>query len=429
MGLMDTYHKVDAYTKSHEDGLTLVFAILICLISLKYGYLIWTTDNYVGETVMYNFPYADAIFNGIAPYTPDMGMRWEYPPFAYLLMLIPRFFTSDVNVYEVLYVVEVTVFLIIGLILIRKLANHYGMNPFVAFFTYVLSIFLLDYFIYDRFDVIVAVIVLAATYLVLKGHTGWAVFLIIFGMFVKLYPALLIPLLMIPHLAQGRFIIASKLFGLSIILCVLFILPFIWMSPDNVWNFMSYHGDRGLQIESVAASFIMFIGLFIPLDYYTDHSFGSYNISGSICDSVASIMMLVMIIMIVLIYVLYYLHCRRTKGADEDKGMLMVFFLVIMAFIIFNKVFSAQYVIWALLLLIPVLFVMSGEKQTLDCSLICVVMMLFTMWMVDQYDSLLSHEAYGIILLFVRNIIFVWMMVYVLKESRFLESLKNYVHS
>ena len=72
---------------------------------------------------------------------------------------------------------------------------------------------------------------------------------------------------------------------------------------------------------------------------------------------------------------------------------------------------------------------MSGEKQTLDCSLICVVMMLFTMWMVDQYDSLLSHEAYGIILLFVRNIIFVWMMVYVLKESHFLESLKNYVHS
>lgn len=424
MSLADIHDKVLSYSNLHEWHITIIFAIILGLISFRYGYDIWTTDDYVGETVLYNFPYADAILHGTAPYTPGTGMRWEYPPFAYLLMLIPRFFTSDVYVYEVLYVVEVAVFLVIGLILIRKIANHFGKNPLLAFITYVVCVYLLDYFIFDRFDIIVAVIVLAASYLVLKKRRGWAIFLLIFGMFVKLYPALLIPILIVPFLAKREYIPALKVLGFSILLCVLFILPFIIMAPGDVWNFMTYHSNRGLQIESVAASIVMFIGMFVPIDYFTENSYGSYNIGGDVPDSVASIMMFLMILMILISYLMYYVRCHSQEFGSEQRDFLLISLVVLMVFISFNKVFSAQYVIWVMLLLIPLMFMSEGVNMPRVISLVCVVMMIMTMWMVAGYDSLLNHEPYGIMLLFVRNVIFVGMMLYAVRSAGYLDDLK-----
>lgn len=429
MEFMEAIGKMDVYAKSHTRLIGLLFAAILILISIRYGYLVWTTDDYTGETVMYNFAYADAIFNGIAPYTPDMGLRWEYPPFAYILMLIPRFFTSDVYVYEVLYVAEVAVFLLIGLWLILKFAKHYDKNPLPVLIAYAVSVYMLDYFIYDRFDVIVAVILMGACYCYIKDQHLAAIFLVVFGMFAKLYPAIILPLMIVPFLAQRKYVGAVKYLLTAILMSVLFILPFAIMSPDNVWNFLTYHSSRGLQIESVAASFILFFELFGLTSCVTDHSYGSYNITGGISDPVSEVMMLLMIIALLAVYVGFFFHCRANEdGKGSDTGMLMAVFLAIMAFILFNKVFSAQYVVWVMIAFFP-LVLAYDDKVNITSSVACILLMLLTMWMVATYDSLLNHEAYGVCVLLLRNLLFIAMFVYGVYKSEYVGDTRKFIHS
>ena len=60
---------------------------------------------------------ANPLFNGHIPIM-------EYPPFALVFMAIPRLFGWTAQAYEVFYVIEVFVFMVIGLIYTDKLAHQ-----------------------------------------------------------------------------------------------------------------------------------------------------------------------------------------------------------------------------------------------------------------------------------------------------------------
>lgn len=157
----ELYMRVDSRISANSRLTFIVFSAIIVLLTLFYCYWVgW--KGYVGEAEMYNFGYADAIFNGIAPFTPFEDLRWEYPPLAYLLFLPPRLFASDPQSYVFAFAVEVAVFCIIGLWIMMRIARSMGRNYTGVLLTYVISIFILNYFIFDRFDIIVAVIALGA---------------------------------------------------------------------------------------------------------------------------------------------------------------------------------------------------------------------------------------------------------------------------
>ncbi len=411
-----TVDYVDRYTAERSDVVFYLFVAIICLISIRYAIWCIVDQTYVGEVVTYYFPYGDAILNGVFPYIPYEELRWEYPPLSYIFMVIPRLFTSNVATYEVLYSFQVMFVLLIGLVLIRKFAKMYDKNPFFGMLGYAVSVYLLDYFIFDRFDIMVAVISMAAVYFFVQRRYTWATVLLVFGLFIKLYPALLLPIFLIPFISKGDYRTPLKQFLVFSILSVILIAPFIIIAPDTVWTFMSYHGDRGLQIESVAASFVLLAEIFGLTQTFTNNSFGSFNIGGGCADDVAAIMMPVMFIAIVAVYVLFFIQCRRTSDEDCTRSVVMASFIVVMMFVALNKVFSAQYVIWVMMLMIPAYYAIRPKYRSYPI-IACVVLMFMTMWMVHSYDSLLDHDAYGIIVLLLRNLLFVAMTLIAIRDS------------
>lgn len=404
---MNAYDRLDSYLCSHPRRTFFIFSTFIVLAAIFYC---WWVDarGYLGEAESFNFAYADAIFNGIAPFTPYEDLRWEYPPLAYLTFLLPRLFTDDPHTYVYVFGFQMAAVCIVGAALLMKIAGKLERSYTPLLIIYVASIFSLNYFIFDRFDIVVAVLTIAALYLYTQKKYSWAVVLIVVGMFIKLYPAILFPALIIPMLADGRYRLAVRQIVLFLVLSAIIMIPFIYGSPDNVWNFLTYHSDRGLQIESVASSIILMFTLYGFTSVNWDFTFGSYNIHGGVADAIVPYLMPLMMVMIVLAYVLFYLWCRGRTEKETFEGTVFASVLLIMFFILFNKVFSAQYVVWITVPMIMAYAYYRGTK-TRNMLLAALIMNILTYAMVKTSSDLMSIEPVGIWLLFIRNILVVAM--------------------
>ncbi len=386
--------------------------MLLLTAVLYIDWVIWT--GYQGEAVLYNLPYANAIFDGTAPFTPQGDLRWEYPPLAYLLLLPPRIFTTDPTIYMALYTVEVLVFLIIGLRILMKMISRTGASPVLIVGTYLLSVLLLGHFIYDRFDIIVAVIALAAVYMFVTNRYFAASVLVVLGMFMKIYPALflLVFFVFLFNRRQYRDIAVQAVFCL--VLCAVLMAPFLIMAPDNAWNFVSYHGDRGLQVESTAASIIMLFGTFGFGGFHVISSFGSWNLGGSVADSLASVTFAAMVVAILVSLAFYFLRDRICPENEREMWLMLGCAAVLTSFVILNKVFSAQYVIWLITAYLPLaMYLRSGKSYCLCIA--ALVMVYLTMVMVKLYDDLVYNHPDGIVVLFIRNVLVLSMLAFMWK--------------
>jgi len=74
---------------------------------------------------------------------------------------------------------------------------------------------------------------------------------------------------------------------------LIFILIFAWMVPFLIWygkpclDFLTYHKNRGIQIESLYSSLIMTINLILGVRTEVYHAYGSFNIRASYFPNIA----------------------------------------------------------------------------------------------------------------------------------------------
>lgn len=421
---MELYDKLDSYLCARPRRTFFLFSVIILLEATLYC---WWVDasGYIGEAESYIFAYADAIFNGIAPFTPYEDLRWEYPPLAYLTFLIPRLFTDDPHTYVYLFGYQIAFVCIIGAALLMKIAKALDRSPTPLLVTYVVSIFALNYFIFDRFDIVVAILMIGTLYLYMQKRYGWAILLIVLGMFIKLYPAILLPIVVMPLLADKKYSSALKQIGLFVVLTLVLIAPFVYWSPENVWNFITYHNERGLQIESVASSIILLFDMYGLANVDWNFSFGSYNINGGIADAIVPYMMPILVIAIVLAYILFYIWCRKHEDYDERlMGIVLASTLMVFIFIVFNKVFSAQYVVWITMPMIFSYAFFRGNTSR-NMFLAIIAMNILTYGMVKTSSDLMNEEPIGIWLLLIRNLLVIVMMLAICNKLHAFDGIKK----
>ena len=357
------------------------------------------------------------IFNGEIPII-------EYPPFSLVFMIIPRLFGWTPEFYEVFYVIEVFVFMVIGLIYTDKLAIHFGKNRKNAMLAYsVLTVLLLE-FVTDRFDIFPAVLTLMSVYYFVKSKYAWAFILIAIGVMTKLYPAMLFPIYFLIFAAKKEWNEAFK--GTVIFAAVILVIavPILIIEPDMIWNFLTYHSDRPLQIESLAASLIYplsMVGLItvkitsamLPDGTLDPDNYGSDNLVGIVPDAVAGFLTPIMVVCV--LAVCFFFLCVYLKAEDKDKMKLLALAVagVIMTFILLGKVFSSQYLIWAVS---PVVFIMLFEDDMFKSPLFKFTAAAFIMTQVEfVYNIGILHGGsnindFGMIIILVRNILTVVML-------------------
>ena len=307
---------------------------------------------------------AEPLFDGIVPAT-------EYPPLALAFIAIPRLFGSDPWSYEVAYVAMVYVFMVAGLCLVSRFARSMGRDGSGPMIAYGLMILLMLEFVLDRFDIIAMVLALAAMVLLVERRTVPAFVVLALGVLTKVYPAVFFPIMVIALLYDRR--VREALHGLAafVLTGLAAVVVCAAIDPELVTNFISYNGFRPLQIESVAASVIYPFSMAGLTDVWiqgsSPESFWSDNLRGPLPDALADWMLPVAIVCMVVVCIAYMVLRSRAAGDHNMRLVSLAMLSMLLVFLVMNKVFSAQYLIWAIAPLMMVLLTSpeGSERRTL----------------------------------------------------------------
>lgn len=390
-----------------------IISTLFAIACIGYLIAIYLLD--IETEVMFGrFENADAIWRGVIP-------SIEYPPFALVFMLIPRIFASTPYWYNVGYVAEIFVFMVIGLILISKLAERFQYNQKKAMLLYAVLMLLMLEFVLDRFDIIPAVFTLGSFYCFVTKRYGWAFALLSMGTMTKLYPAIIFPLYLIPFILKKEWLNTLKYIGIFVITALVVTLPAFLIDPSLVFDFLGYHSDRPLQIESVFSSLIYPLSMLGLTDVSIDFSFGSDNLIGPLPDAIAPLLTPLMIVAIVAMYLVYAHFASKNKESEIDMSLFgTVILVVVLLFILVGKVFSAQYLIWIIPPLIFILMMSSEERYKRDLLILMILSLIITQlefaYNVGYLGGGANINDLGMMIVLVRNIVVIVMLYKLLKN-------------
>ena len=400
---------MDEDLRSEIRKFTIIFVIAAVIF-----YTAFRLSGIPSEVGTLYFRYAEAMVDGQMPYSDFAA---EYPPFAMLLLLIPRLFSFSSFTYQIAFGLEVYVFLLIGLVCVHRIAGTYTDNPKRFSDLYIiLCVCLLD-FILDRYDIFPMIMCLAALYFVRIGKIDHAWVMIALGTVTKLYPALMAPVLLIYLCMNGRKREALRGVVICLIIGCLCMLPFLIADPDTMLMFLTYHMDRGMQTESLVSSFLMLFGYLGLIDVGYVFNYGSDNIYGAVPDAIAGVMLYLMAIMLIATYALYW-HKVRDRDSDYYLRFTAACFAVVMVFMLVNKVLSSQYLVW----IIPFVAVMSmqlrPEWRRRTLWLFGTSVALTQINLIVNYAFRAAGDPFsllGIMILMVRNLLLVALFVIVIR--------------
>lgn len=297
------------------------------------------------EVAKVYFPYADSLFNGTVP-------EMEYPPFALVFLSIPRIFASSPTGYEIAFVIEALVFFLIGLWCTSAIASKLNQSPRRSMMIYTVAMLLVIEFVLDRYDIFPVVLVMLSLYCLVTKRYVLAWILLSVATMTKLYPAVLMPLYLIPLLADRDWKNALKGVSAFVLTALIIALPFLLTDPETALGFIGYHSDRPLQLESVTASLIYPFSLLGITDMSQVFSYGSENLIGAWPDAIVGFLMPLTVVLLIVLYAVSALLLRRMKisGIYTEQNRIAIigatFMLSVMIFILAGKVFSGQYMMW-----------------------------------------------------------------------------------
>lgn len=310
------------------------------------------------------FPYADAMMHRVVPYTEDVhvygGMHeWEYPPLAYPFLLVPRLFAATAGGYEAAFMVMVGVFFAAGLWCMEVFAGAMGRGRLRWMLAYTALMLLMVEFVGDRYDIIPVVLTMLSAALLVRGRTGVAFAVLAVAVLTKLYPAVLLPILLIWLLTKGERGRALTGAAVFVAAALAMLAPFYALGADPL-EFLSYHTDRPLEVESLASSVIAALSLLGLTEVGVEFSYGSDNLVGPLPDAVGPFVLPTMVALAALSYVVFaHVLCRRRPEGFDPADLASGCLLAVLIFVAFGTVFSGQYMMWPVPFLL--LFLMANE--------------------------------------------------------------------
>ena len=211
-----------------------------------------------------------------------------------------------------------------------------------------------------------------------------------FGAAAKLVPALTVLPLVLARRTRGR--------GLALFFAVLalFFVPALALGGGQFVESFAYHADRGLQVESVAASVLMAAGWVDGVVF----EFGAFEARGSAAELAANASPPLTAVLLAVTALAMYRQLRR--GGSEVLHFPRWAAALILAFMLGSKVLSPQYVLW----LLPLVPLCAGGLTGAGLS----VLFLAACWATTQvfpthYADLLNLRFPGPELLLFRNVL------------------------
>ncbi len=310
--------------------------------------------------------YARAIKAGSVPYR-DFAV--EYPPGALPVFVLPSLIGGGYA--------ETFAWLmaLCGVLLVGVVAF---VRPFAAVYVAFAPV-LCGSFILSRFDLWPALLATTAVVLLFydRHNAGWA--FVGAAVAAKLWPVVLVPLAIVWSVRRGR--PWAPLVGGAVLAVI--VLPFAVLSPSGFWSSIHGQAARPLQIESLAASVLRWLGSPHVVD-----SHGSQGIAGHSALETG--------IVVVQAAVLVALWIAFARGPASGDRFLRYVAACVCAFVALGKVLSPQFLIW----LIPLVPLVRGRRGLAATCLLTAALILTQVWFPQRYfDYALDGRLAGVVVL------------------------------
>src|SRR5215211_3601978 len=268
----------------------------------------------------------EAILRGKIPYR-DFFI--EYPPGSLLAFVPPALFTSNKVVYTGLFAIEMALVAVAALVLTalaaRRLWGPWAyMIPAATFTAAALLLYGLILALY-------ALCVALGGRFVLLAYASLG-----FGAAAKLVPALAtLPLAMLRRGAARGYV---AFFG---VLALFFAPPLLLASSGFIKSF-AYQADRGLQVESLAASLLLKLGWISR----TTFDYGAIEVRGRGVEVASSLSFPLTGVLLLITALLMYREYRLGRLGVEQYPRYAA--ALILAYMLGSRVLSPQYMLWLL---------------------------------------------------------------------------------
>ncbi len=321
--------------------------------------------------------YRDVSHDLLSGKLPYRDRTLEYPPYSILLFLLPRLAVNNQN-----YLIGFMVFSLFGDALVKTFmiwagrASTYGVRTLGPIALYALAVPFLQHLYLQRFDIWPALMSVALVMFFSRRKCLTTGTLFSVAVFLKVYPIVLGPALMLGAIKQrkvSRFV-AGMAAGAFPIALLSLKLP--W------WRFAFFQANRGLEAESIYAS-VIWLG---KLMAWWPATWGQVIAWSEVLGPVASgVVPWARAIWIATTLISAGVAAARLwRAPDPTLGDLgRVFLLPVLAFVIFNPVFSPQFMIWLLAL---------AALATLDGSLAPALAVLFCAMITPIICPSLFHD-------------------------------------
>jgi uncharacterized membrane protein len=390
----------------------ILFLGVLPALALKYGFSPCAWENYSAQLMLdhHHIPYH--------PFVPG----FEYPPLALLSFLLPGLITTAMPAYVWIFAIEMLIFDLLALWMLADLASIFKTSVTSILTVYTLVLLAVGPILAGRYDLLPAMLTLAAVWAFVKGKNklAWAVAAL--GFAAKLYPIIIIPLFFIYQVKnrQYRRIIEGGAAFLATLL-VLF-LPWIIIDAGGFCHSFTYHFDRPLHAESTYGTVLLTGQVLGMTKVGAALTYGSWNLFSPLAESLATISFPVTAVAMVIVYGLFTWRLRHDRDGSpagtmseiSTTNLIQCTVLIVTVFMLTNKVFSAQYMAW-LCPLIPL--VARGKQYTVPALFMVAAIMTQYVYPYNYIEFELG-QALPVTILLLRNLILVLMAVMIALDNR-----------
>jgi Glycosyltransferase family 87 len=326
--------------------------------------------------------YGASITGGRVPYR-DFDV--EYPPGSLPFFIVPALFSHGATTYRRVFEAEMSVVLVVLLVALRLLAGR-GALVVAALATGVLgSVALL------RFDLAAALLTVVSLLCFLRRHPSAGGLALGAAIAVKGYPAVLLPIVAIYAARTRGKRTALTSCSLAAAVVVLAYAPFAAMAPFGVKRSVDAQLIRPLEIES-SGGILFAIGHKLT----KPSRCCGYSFSGGTSEAVAVISAVLGAAALLVIWRRFF------QSSASENELLLASAAVVATAIGFAKVFSPQYVLWLVALVVAV---RDGRRTAIALLLGACAL---TAWVFpNHWDSLLALHWTPLLVELLRDLLIV----------------------
>lgn len=352
------------------------FAVTAMAITLAWD----LSGDAVTDVPLYH-AYGERVERGLVPFD---DFRFEYPPGALAPIVAPALVTDREATYRAAFALAMAGVGLVGVLLAGSALGRLGASGAARRWTLaavaVLPL-LLGGVILTRFDLVPATLVAGSVLLAASGRLRGAALIAGLGAAVKLYPALLVPLLGIAAWRRGGRREFGAVLALGLVPLVAVYAPFLAVAPDGVLDSIGRQLGRPLQIESLGAGVLLGLHQLVGLSLEWRSGSGSQNLAGTAPGVIAVLQGVAQLAAVVAVWISF------ARGPATSERLVRHAAAVVVAFVAFSKVLSPQFLVW-LVLLVPLV---DGRRRLPALGLTALACGQTAVWFPARYWELVKE--------------------------------------